>query len=62
MPQVRYIGPFDVVVLPTLGIETTPGAVIDVDDESFANLVEQHDWEAVVPTKAAKADKSGDAQ
>lgn len=59
MPKIRYIGPFDAVVLPTLGIETRPGEVIDVDDESFANLVEQHDWEAA---KAAKADKSGDSQ
>lgn len=56
MPQVRYVGPFDSILLPTLGIETVPGGVVDVDDLSFASLVEQHDWEAVKPTKAPKGE------
>lgn len=47
MPQVRYCGPFSEVVLPSLGLETVPGGVIDVDDESYANLIQQRDWEAV---------------
>ena len=57
MPKVRYVGPFDQIVLPTLGIETVPGGEVDVDDESFANLVEQHDWEPVDATSTRRPPK-----
>ena len=65
MPKVRYVGPFDEVLLPTLGIEVVRGGEVDVDELSFANLVEQHDWEAVEdsPRKPAKAGaQSADAE
>ena len=46
MPQIRYVGPFTPVSLPSLGLEMMPGETVEVDEESFANLCEQTDFES----------------
>jgi len=52
MPQIRYVGPFDMVILPAAGRDDiAPGDVVDVPDvDEFASLCAQADWEAVTPS------------
>lgn len=64
MPQIRYVGPFDGVRLPSLNLTVAQGGVVEVDDEAFANLCEQHDWQPAdgtpAPTTPPVADENGD--
>ena len=62
MPKVRYVGPFDAVSLPSIGVECVYGAEIDVPDADFANLCEQPDWDPVDPYTPAVAAPEPPAQ
>ena len=43
--KIRYLGPFDAVEIPTLGVTCEKGQEIEVDDEVGKNLGEQSSWE-----------------
>jgi hypothetical protein len=56
--QVRYVGMFDEVIVPEVSTSETVkrGAAIDIDDALASRLLAQDgNWEAVPPTKPAKA-------
>lgn len=55
MPVTRqYIGPFDEVEIPSLGLTVKRGGSIEVESEVAASLDEQPDVWAKPNTKAAK--------
>lgn len=47
MPKVRYVGPFDVVVLLENGLEVERRKTIEVGQDLHDALVAQSDWETV---------------
>ena len=57
MPTVRYIGPFDAVDLPGLGVSVSSGDTFDCDDGAAEAFTAQTDFE-LVAEPAAKATKS----
>ena len=44
MPRIRYVGPYDAVEVPALGVVVERDAEVDVaDDDLAASLLEQSD-------------------
>ena len=55
MAQIKYVGPFDEVEVPVLGITAKQGVPVEIDTAPAQVLAEQADWELVDTTKASKA-------
>lgn len=62
MPQVKYTGGHDEVVVPAFGITAVRDQPVDVSDDQAEQLTLQSDWEIVESktTKTSKDDKKGD--
>lgn len=58
MPKIKYRGPFDSVTLAVNGVDVAHGKTVEVDDETYASLIEQTDWVAV----ESKSDKAEEAK
>lgn len=54
--KVRYIGPFDEVLLRDQELLVKRGGVVDVEPLAHANLCSQHDWENAEAVDAPDAD------
>ncbi len=60
MVEVEYVGPFDEVVVPSIGATVAAGGTVKVSAEVAAGLLEQPDNWREVAAKAAKSEKAAD--
>ena len=51
MPEFKYVGPFDEVSVPVLGVSVKRGDKVTADGDVAKSFAEQADWQAVTTKK-----------
>lgn len=59
--RVKYVGPYDAVEVPELGVAVRRGEPFDLRDGDAKLLLQQDTWEEVAPAKAPSKTKGSDA-